>query len=45
MEKIKIVCHACDGKGRIEEKTYPKRESVMVVCPECNGDKFVIAEI
>jgi len=45
LKRIKIVCHCCDGVGRVEETTYPKREKVMVLCPECNGKKWVWTEI
>ena len=43
LEKISIICHTCDGSGKVVEKTWPKREEVLVVCPECVGLGFVNA--
>ena len=42
--RVKIVCHCCDGKGKIAEKEYPSRKEIMVVCPECHGDGWIWTE-
>jgi DnaJ-class molecular chaperone len=42
--RVKIFCHSCGGKGTVKEKKYPDGEEIDVVCPECNGDKWVWSE-
>jgi DnaJ-class molecular chaperone len=42
--KVKVFCHTCDGAGIIKETAYPSGEIIEVVCPECNGKKWVWAE-
>ena len=42
--QTKIVCHTCDGEGRIEEEEFPSKKKVMVICPECDGEGWVWAE-
>jgi len=42
-KKVKICCHSCGGKGKVVEKEYPSRKEIMVLCPECNGEKWVWA--
>jgi len=42
--KLKIVCHCCDGTGKIAEKEHPSKKQIMTVCPECNGDGWVWTE-
>ena len=44
IEKVRIYCHCCHGKGTIEEEAYPSRKKIQVICPECNGTKWVITE-
>lgn len=44
MVKVKVFCHCCEGEGVITEKEYPSGKSIKVVCPECNGDKWVFVE-
>lgn len=41
MTKIKIRCHSCNGKGYLEDFTYPETKLVKIVCPECDGKKYV----
>jgi DnaJ-class molecular chaperone len=43
--KVQIVCHTCDGIGVITEKEYPTFKYVNVVCPECNGEGWIYAEL
>lgn len=43
-EKIEICCHTCEGVGYVMEKRYLTKKPVKVVCPECNGDRYVVAE-
>jgi len=38
---VKIYCHTCKGKGTVTETLYPSGEEVEVICPECNGQKWV----
>jgi DnaJ-class molecular chaperone len=40
---IKIFCHSCRGRGHISESSYPDGKAVQVVCPECDGKKYVTA--
>jgi DnaJ-class molecular chaperone len=40
-KKVKIFCHACEGKKTVEEKRYPNGETIKVICPECNGEGWV----
>lgn len=44
MTSVKIFCHCCDGEGTVEEKSYPERKTIVVLCPECDGKKYVTAE-
>jgi len=44
VKKVKIFCHCCDGKGTITEKEYPSGKEIEVLCPECNGEKWVWSE-
>lgn len=43
---VRIVCHTCDGAGKIKERKWGslEDEEVLVVCPECNGEGCVMAE-
>jgi DnaJ-class molecular chaperone len=43
--RVKICCHSCKGTGEVTEKAYPSGEKVMVICCECNGDKYVYADV
>ena len=45
MTRVKIYCHTCKGLGKVPEKKYPSGEKVMVICPECNGEKWVYADV
>ena len=48
--KVKIFCHSCNGLGYIYEKKYHENKtptqslSIKVLCPECDGDKYVEVE-
>lgn len=44
-KRIKIYCHSCKGQGYILENRFPDTKPVRVVCPECNGEKFVWDEL
>ena len=41
MTKVKIFCNCCEGNKTIEEKAYPKGNSLDVPCPKCGGDGWV----
>jgi DnaJ-class molecular chaperone len=43
--RVKIYCHSCEGTGKVTEKAYPSRDEIMVLCPECGGDKWVYANV
>jgi len=43
--RVKIFCHSCKGLGKVPEKKYPSGEKVMVICYECNGEKWVYADV
>ncbi len=44
-KKVKIFCHACNGKKFVLERTYPDGEEIKTVCPECDGTGFVWDEL
>ena len=43
-KKIAIKCHTCDDSGYIRDESYQTGKLVKVVCPECDGKKFVLYE-
>jgi len=43
-KKVKIVCHTCKGKGKVEELEFGTLKKIPCVCPECHGDGWVWAE-
>jgi len=45
MTRVKICCHSCKATGHVTEKSYPSGEAIKVVCYECNGEKWVYANV
>lgn len=45
MTRVKICCHSCKGTGRVTEKSYPSGDRIEVLCPECDGEKWVYADV
>ena len=45
MAKEKIFCHTCDGIGWISEKRYLDGKTIDVVCPECDGKRYVEVDL
>jgi len=43
-ERIRIICHTCDGKGVVTELTWPDRREVEVACWECDGRGWIYAK-
>jgi DnaJ-class molecular chaperone len=43
--RVKVVCHTCNGKGVVDETAYPSTKPIKTLCPECNGDKYVYADV
>lgn len=41
---VSVFCHTCEGTGAIEDKSYPDGKIIMVLCPECRGNKYVNVE-
>ena len=41
IKTVEVVCHTCDGSGRVIEIKFTTKENIQCICPECEGLGYV----